>query len=49
MSAIMNAVAFGSHAASGLMMGGGVAFGVAIPIMIFALTKIGAAMVSPAA
>jgi Mn2+/Fe2+ NRAMP family transporter len=43
-SAVMNAVAFGSQAATTILMAAGVALGVAIPALIFCLIQVGAAL-----
>jgi hypothetical protein len=43
-SATMNAVAFGSQASNGYLMAAGIAFGIAIPALIFAFTRVGATL-----
>lgn len=43
-SAVMNAFAFASHADGALMTGGAIVMGAAIPALIYALTRIGAAL-----
>jgi hypothetical protein len=43
-SATMNAVAFGAQAANPCLMAAGIALGIAIPSLIYALTRVGAAL-----
>lgn len=44
MSAAMNAFAFGMHAPNQWMMAAAIVFGISIPALIYAMTRVGAAM-----
>jgi hypothetical protein len=43
-SAIMNAFAFAANADGAIMIGAGIVFGVCIPLLVYALTRIGATL-----
>jgi hypothetical protein len=43
-SAAMNAFAFGAQASNVWMMSAGIALGIAIPVLVYCLTRVGAAL-----